>query len=184
MGRSLEGCYPVRFEGGWGRDCCFQGSLLSPSGLELLPPDFRSPLFISYPVENFLNHRHGWYPETSGVLQPTGTSFHELIVRYSGIFLQAIIKPMVVWNQSWWECLHPTNGQIPHVKALLPPLQLIHQHNTDREVWARPGRMAPRGKEAALKEERTAERLRERPKGQLWLPHKMGRGSIWIYLEV
>lgn len=50
MGKSLEGWYPVGFEEGW-------GSLLSPSGLEILLSDFRGPLFTLHPVGNFLNHR-------------------------------------------------------------------------------------------------------------------------------
>lgn len=32
--------------------------------------------------------------------------------------------------------------------------------------------------------EGASERLRGGPKGQLWLPHKIGRGLIWIYGEV
>lgn len=84
-GRSLEVGFLVGFEGVWGRDCCFQGSSPLPAELETQLSDFRSPLFALIPQgkrpqpQTLLVH---W---AQCVLQPAGTSFHELIVKYSGV---------------------------------------------------------------------------------------------------
>lgn len=48
----------------------------------------------------------------------SGTNCPELSVKCAGLVLWTIVKPMGVWNQSWWEYPHLKNQHMPCSKAL------------------------------------------------------------------
>lgn len=88
-GKTQEAYLLVGFEGDGDRIAAFKALSCSASWAGNLPSDSRSPLFT---FTSQGKTKHHWCTEITGVLQPAGISFHELIVKIFRSFASWLIN--------------------------------------------------------------------------------------------